>query len=114
MRPKPKRPLQDFWSPLKRYIVQSRPSDLVPLPAGSSILLEDDPEGVDDSGDDSEEAEEDVEEKVTAAAGDHEDRDRGENQGEDEGDQAAAVTHPGLLAAGSEMKDKLSMFGLRK
>ena len=49
---------------------QSGPSDVVALPAGSSVLLEDDPEGVDDPGDPSEEGEQDAEEEVTAAAGD--------------------------------------------
>ena len=87
---------------------------MVALPAGSSVLLEDNPEGVDDPGDDSEDGEEDVDEEVTAAAGDHEDGDGGEEEGADEGAKAVAVTHPELLAAGSEMSDNLSMFGRGK
>ena len=61
---------------------------------------------MDDPGDPSEEGEEDADEEVTAAAGDQEDGDRGEEESEEKGDQPAAVTHPGLLEDGSEMSDK--------
>ena len=66
----------------------------------STVLFEDDPEGVDHPRHGKEAAEEDVDEEVDTTALHHEDRDRGEEEGEYEGNQSGGLTHPGLCGLG--------------
>ena len=55
---------------------------------------------MDHSGDGEEAAEQNVDEEVDATALHHEDGDRGEEEGEDQGNQSGGLTHPGLSGLG--------------